>query len=111
MRLISHRSFGFYSAAPLIALTYPCCRGLANRAAVGIHRSDPTGHSGSPSSQPHGVRCVSTYRRSTKEPGRGPGEGSQMPQERMAMGSRDESYSQDGRLLLSASTQLAIAAA
>ncbi len=28
VRLISHRSFGFHSAAPLIALVYLCCGGL-----------------------------------------------------------------------------------
>jgi len=28
IRLISHRSFGFHSAAPLIALVYLCCSGL-----------------------------------------------------------------------------------
>jgi transposase len=28
VRLISHRSFGFHSAAPLIALVYLCCAGL-----------------------------------------------------------------------------------
>ncbi len=28
VRLISHRSFGFHSAAPLIALVYLCCSGL-----------------------------------------------------------------------------------
>jgi transposase len=28
VRLISHRSFGFHSAAPLIALIYLCCRGI-----------------------------------------------------------------------------------
>jgi transposase len=28
IRLISHRSFGFYSAAPLIALVYLCCTGI-----------------------------------------------------------------------------------
>ncbi len=27
-RLISHRSYGFHSAAPLIALTYLCCGGI-----------------------------------------------------------------------------------
>jgi len=29
IRLISHRSFGFHSAAPLIALVYLCCSGIA----------------------------------------------------------------------------------
>jgi transposase len=29
IRLISHRSFGFHSAQPLIALVYPCCAGIA----------------------------------------------------------------------------------
>ena len=29
IRLISHRSFGFHSAAPLIALIYLCCTGIA----------------------------------------------------------------------------------
>ncbi len=29
IRLISHRSFGFHSAAPLIALVYLCCAGIA----------------------------------------------------------------------------------
>jgi transposase len=29
IRLISHRSFGFHSAAPLIALVYLCCTGIA----------------------------------------------------------------------------------
>jgi transposase len=29
VRLISHRSFGFHSAAPLIALVYLCCGGIA----------------------------------------------------------------------------------
>ena len=29
IRLISHRSFGFHSAAPLIALVYLCCSGVA----------------------------------------------------------------------------------
>jgi transposase len=29
VRLISHRSFGFHSAAPLIALIYLCCGGIA----------------------------------------------------------------------------------
>jgi len=29
VRLISHRSFGFHSAAPLVALVYLCCGGLA----------------------------------------------------------------------------------
>jgi Transposase len=28
VRLISHRSFGFHSAAPLIALIYLCCGGI-----------------------------------------------------------------------------------
>ena len=28
IRLISHRSFGFHSAAPLIALVYLCCSGV-----------------------------------------------------------------------------------
>jgi transposase len=28
VRLLSHRSFGFHSAAPLIALVYLCCGGL-----------------------------------------------------------------------------------
>ena len=28
IRLISHRSFGFHSAAPLIALVYLCCAGI-----------------------------------------------------------------------------------
>jgi transposase len=28
VRLISHRSFGFHSAAPLIALIYFCCSGI-----------------------------------------------------------------------------------
>ena len=28
IRLISHRSFGFHSAAPLIALVYLCCSGI-----------------------------------------------------------------------------------
>ena len=28
VRLISHRSFGFHSAAPLVALTYLCCGGI-----------------------------------------------------------------------------------
>ena len=28
IRLISHRSFGFHSAAPLIALVYLCCTGI-----------------------------------------------------------------------------------
>ena len=28
VRLISHRSFGFHSAAPLIALIYVCCGGI-----------------------------------------------------------------------------------
>jgi hypothetical protein len=28
IRLISHRSFGFHSAAPLIALIYLCCGGI-----------------------------------------------------------------------------------
>jgi len=28
IRLISHRSFGFHSAAPLIALVYLCCVGI-----------------------------------------------------------------------------------
>ena len=28
IRLISHRSFGFYSAAPLMALIYLCCTGI-----------------------------------------------------------------------------------
>jgi hypothetical protein len=28
MRLISHRSFGFHSAALLIALIYLCCGGI-----------------------------------------------------------------------------------
>ena len=28
IRLISHRSFGFHSAAPLIALIYLCCAGI-----------------------------------------------------------------------------------
>jgi len=28
VRLISHRSFGFHSAAPLVALVYLCCGGL-----------------------------------------------------------------------------------
>jgi hypothetical protein len=28
VRLISHRSFGFHSAAPLIALVYLCCGGV-----------------------------------------------------------------------------------
>ena len=28
IRLISHRSFGFHSATPLIALVYLCCAGL-----------------------------------------------------------------------------------
>jgi len=28
VRLISHRSFGFHSAAPLIALVYLCCGGI-----------------------------------------------------------------------------------
>jgi transposase len=28
VRLISHRGFGFHSAAPLIALIYLCCGGL-----------------------------------------------------------------------------------
>lgn len=28
VRLISHRSFGFHSAAPLIALIYLCCGGV-----------------------------------------------------------------------------------
>ena len=30
IRLISHRSFGFHSAAPLIALVYLCCTGIVN---------------------------------------------------------------------------------
>jgi transposase len=29
IRLISHRSFGFHSATPLIALVYLCCAGIA----------------------------------------------------------------------------------
>jgi transposase len=29
IRLISHRSFGFHSASPLIALVYLCCTGIA----------------------------------------------------------------------------------
>ena len=29
IRLISHRSFGFHSAPPLIALIYLCCAGIA----------------------------------------------------------------------------------
>ena len=28
VRLISHRSFGFHSAGPLIALIYLCCGGI-----------------------------------------------------------------------------------
>ncbi|MEA2274940.1 MAG: transposase, partial [Solirubrobacteraceae bacterium] len=28
IRLISHRSFGFHSATPLIALVYLCCAGI-----------------------------------------------------------------------------------
>jgi transposase len=28
IRLISHRSFGFHSATPLIALVYLCCSGI-----------------------------------------------------------------------------------
>ncbi len=28
IRLISHRSFGFHSAAPLVALVYLCCGGV-----------------------------------------------------------------------------------
>jgi transposase len=28
VRLISHRSFGFHSSAPLIALIYLCCGGI-----------------------------------------------------------------------------------
>ena len=28
IRLMSHRSFGFHSAAPLIALVYLCCAGI-----------------------------------------------------------------------------------
>ena len=31
IRLISHRSFGFHSAAPLIALVYLCCSGITIR--------------------------------------------------------------------------------
>ncbi len=28
IRLISHRSFGFHGAAPLVALVYLCCGGI-----------------------------------------------------------------------------------
>jgi transposase len=31
IRLISHRSFGFHSAPPLIALVYLCCSGVGIR--------------------------------------------------------------------------------
>jgi len=36
IRLISHRSFGFHSAAPLIALVYLCCAGIL----IDLPRSD-----------------------------------------------------------------------
>jgi hypothetical protein len=35
IRLISHRSFGFHSAPPLIALVYLCCGGITSAAVTG----------------------------------------------------------------------------